>query len=148
MPQDHIFLGQNGRVLETDGETAKWAAPIQAGQVLIDGSGIGDVGTAVLRDRKLLSEDGLIALVATIDREEGLLLAGPEIVSRGFVYVKEAGDLMEEIRALSKRTLIATLSSGNADWNAMKNALRDELSRYLYKKTRRRPMILPMLLEV
>ena len=148
IPQDHIFLGQNGRVLETDGKTAKWAAPIPSGQVLIDGSGIGDVGTAVLRDRKLLSEDGLIALVATIDREEGLLLAGPEIISRGFVYVKEAGDLMEEIRTLAKRTLIATLSTGNTDWNALKNALRDELSRYLYKKTRRRPMILPMLLEV
>lgn len=148
MPSDCIFLGQNGRILETDGETAKWGTPVQAGQVMVDGAGIGDVGTAVLRDRKLLSEDGLIALVATVDREEGLLLSGPEIVSRGFVYVKEAGDLMEEVRTLAKRTLIATLSSGNADWNTMKNTLRDELSRYLYKKTRRRPMILPMLLEV
>ena len=148
IPQDHIFLGENGKVLETDGKTAKWGAPIPAGRVLIDGSGIGDVGTAVLRDRKLLSEDGLIAVVATVDREEGILLAGPDIISRGFVYVKEAEDMMEEIRTLAKRTLVSRLSAGVSDWNLLKNAVRDELSRHLFKKTKRRPMILPMIMEL
>ncbi len=148
IPSDHIFLGENGKVLEIGAKGAKWAAPIQAGRVLIDGSGIGDVGTAVLRDRKLLSEDGLIAVVATVDREEGMLLAGPEIISRGFVYMKEAEDLVEELRTLCKRTLVASLSSGATDWNSLKNSLKEELSRLVFKKTKRRPMILPMIMEL
>ena len=144
---DRIFLGENGRVLELDGKEAKWGTPIPAGRVLVDGAGIGDVGTSVLRDRKLLSEDGLIVVVATVDREEGLLLAGPEIVSRGFVYVKEAGDLLDELRTLAKRTLAASLRTAN-DRNAVKAALKDEIARFIYKETKRRPMILPMVLEL
>ncbi len=148
IPPENIFLGENGSVLETDGETARWGQPIPAGRVLIDGGGIGDVGTAVLRDRKLLSEDGLIAVVATVDRREGLVLAGPEIVSRGFVYVKEAESLMEEIRVAARDTLEGALEGGSHDWNSLKNALREELSRLLFKKTKRRPMVLPILLEL
>ena len=148
IPADHIFLGENGKVLEITKSKAGWGAPIQAGRVLIDGAGIGDVGTAVLRDRKLLSEDGLITVVATVDREERLLLSGPEIVSRGFVYVKEAEDLVEELRTLAKRTLVASLASGVTDWNSLKNGLRDELSRLVFKKTKRRPMILAMIMEL
>lgn len=148
IPSDHIFLGENGKVLEISARGAKWGAPIPAGRVLIDGSGIGDVGTAVLRDRKLLSEDGLIAVVATVDREERMLLSGPEIISRGFVYMKEAEDLVDELRALCKRQLVASLSSGATDWNSLKNSLKEELSRLVFKKTKRRPMILPMIMEL
>lgn len=144
----NIFLGENGRVLELDKKSAKWGESVPAGRVLIDGSGIGDVGATVLRDRKLLSEDGLIAVVATVDREEGLLLSGPEIVSRGFVYVKEAERLMDEIRSEAKRTLSYLLDRGTADWNEIKNTLRDELSRLLFKKTKRRPMILPIIMDL
>ena len=144
---ENIFLGENGKVLELDGRTAKWGTPIQSGRVFVDGAGIGDVGTSVLRDRKLLSEDGLIAVVATVDREEGLLLAGPEIVSRGFVYVKEAGDLLDDVRAQAKRALSSAMRNGS-DRNAVKNAVKDELSRFIYKETKRRPMILPVILEL
>ncbi len=146
IPPENIFLGENGRVLELGAEQARWGGTLPAGRILIDGAGIGDVGTQVLRDRKLLSEDGLIAVVATVDREDGLLLAGPEIISRGFVYVKESERLMEEIRAAAKVCLEEQLDSGSTDWNAIKGALRDELSRLLFKKTKRRPMVLPMLL--
>ncbi|MBQ2719503.1 MAG: ribonuclease J [Clostridia bacterium] len=145
---DRIFLGENGRVLELDTLGARFSGNVPAGQVLIDGSGIGDVGTAVLRDRKLLSEDGLISVVATIDRHEGLVLSGPEIVSRGFVYVKEAESLMEELRAAAARTLEGMLDRGVFDFNEMKGGIREELSRLVFKKTKRRPMILPILLEL
>ncbi len=145
---DRIFLGENGRVLELDGEGARFSGSVPAGQVLIDGSGIGDVGTAVLRDRKLLSEDGLITVVATIDRHEGLVLSGPEIVSRGFVYVKEAETLMEELRGAAARTLEDRLDRGVHDFNEMKNAIREEIARLVFKKTKRRPMILPFLMEL
>ncbi len=147
IPAENIFLGENGRVLELSAEGAKWGTPIPAGRVLIDGAGVGDVGTSVLRDRKLLSEDGLIAVVATLDREEGLLLAGPEIVSRGFVYVKEAGDLLDEVRMHAKKTLADSLRK-TADRGATKAAVKDELARFIYKETKRRPMILPILLEL
>ncbi len=145
---ENIFLGENGRVLELDEEHAAFAGSVPAGRVMVDGSGIGDVGTAVLRDRKLLSEDGLIAVVATVDRHEGLVMAGPEIVSRGFVYVKEAESLMDEARTLAARTLEGMLDRGVFDFNEMKNGIKEELSRLLFKKTKRRPMILPIILDL
>ena len=145
---ENIFLGENGRVLELDKKSAAFRGTVPAGRVLIDGSGIGDVGTAVLRDRKLLSEDGLIAVVVTIDRHEGLIMSGPEIVSRGFVYVKEAEGLMDEARMLASRTLEGMLDRGVFDFNEMKNGIKEELSRLLFKKTGRRPMILPMIMDL
>ncbi len=145
---ENIFLGENGRVLELDGEHAAFAGSVPAGRVMVDGAGIGDVGTAVLRDRKLLSEDGLIAVVATVDRHEGLIMAGPEMISRGFVYVKEAEGLMDEARALAAKTLEGMLHRGVFDFNEMKNGIKEELSRLLFKKTRRRPMILPIILDL
>ena len=148
IPAENIFLGENGRVLELDGDTAAFAGSVPAGRVMVDGSGIGDVGTAVLRDRKLLSEDGLIAVVATVDRHEGLIMAGPEIISRGFVYVKEAEGLIDEARTLASRTLEGMLDRGVFDFNEMKNGIKDELSRLLFKKTGRRPMILPIILDL
>ena len=148
IPGENVFLGENGRVLELDGKTAKWRGTIPSGCVMIDGSGIGDVGAAVLRDRKLLSEDGLIAVVATLDRTEGLLMSGPEIVSRGFVYMKESGKLMDEVRSYAAHSLQEMLDRGITDFNELKTTLRDELSRLLFKKTRRRPMVLPILLDL
>ena len=145
---DCIFLGENGRVLELDGKTAKWRGTVQAGAVMIDGSGIGDVGAQVIRDRKLLSEDGLMAVVATVDRTEGLLMSGPEVVTRGFVYMKESQKLMDEVRSYAAHTLQEMLDRGVTDFNELKTTLRDELSRLLFKKTRRRPMILPILLDL
>lgn len=148
IPGENVFLGENGRVLELDGKTAKWRGTIPSGCVMIDGSGIGDVGAAVLRDRRLLSEDGLIAVVATLDRTEGLLMSGPEIVSRGFVYMKESGKLMDEVRSYAAHSLQEMLDRGITDFNELKTTLRDELSRLLFKKTRRRPMVLPILLDL
>ena len=148
IPAENIFLGQNGRVLELDRRSAAWAGTVPAGRVLVDGTGVGDVGTSVLRDRILLSEDGLIAVVATVDRHEGLLMSGPEVVSRGFVYVKESEELLDEVRLYAANTLTEMLDRGVKDAAQLKNTLRDELSRVLYKRTGRRPMVLPILLDL
>ncbi len=144
----NIFLGENGFVLELDRRSAKWGNPVPAGRVLVDGSGVGDVGSAVLRDRLLLSEDGIIAVVATVAPRDGLIFAGPEIITRGFVYVKEAEKLMHDIKALAERTLTEDLDRGIGDFGSLKNNLKDELSRFLFQKTKRRPMVLPILLSV
>ena len=148
IPSENIFLSQNGRVLELDRRSAAFAGSIPAGRVLVDGAGVGDVGASVLRDRILLSEDGLIAVVATVDRHEGLLMSGPEVVSRGFVYVKESEALLDEVRLYAANTLVELLDRHVKDANQIKNVLRDELSRMLYKKTGRRPMVLPILLDL
>ena len=148
IPAENIFLGSNGRVLELDRRSAAFAGTIPAGRVMVDGSGVGDVGASVLRDRILLSEDGLIAVVATVDRRDGLLMSGPEVVSRGFVYVKESEELLDEVRLYAANTLTELLDRGVSDFNHLKTTLRDELSRVLYKKTGRRPMVLPILLDL
>ena len=115
----------------------------------MDGYGVGDVGNIVLRDRKLLSEDGLIVVVATVDEHSNLLLSGPDLVSRGFVYVKENETLMEEAKKVVQRTLLTALSSGRGtDRTQVKNRVRDELSRFLFQRTGRKPMILPVIMDV
>lgn len=144
----NIFIGDNGSVLELDKKSCRWGNPVPAGRVLVDGSGIGDVGSAVLRDRLLLAEDGIIAVVATVALRDRLVFAGPEIISRGFVYVKEAEKLMSEISALSEQTLSEALELGVRDLNELKSRIKDELSHFLFKRTKRRPMILPILLTV
>ncbi len=144
----NIFVGANGDVLELDKKSCRWGKPVAAGRILVDGSGIGDVGSAVLRDRLLLAEDGIIAVVATVAVRDGLVFAGPEIISRGFVYVKEAERLMGEIRSLAEQTLSEALDLGVKDLGELKGRVKDELSHFLFKKTRRRPMILPILLTV
>ena len=148
VPPKNIFIGENGMVLELDKKSAKWNGSVQAGRVLIDGSGVGDVGNIVLRDRKLLSQDGLIVVVATVDIHEGLLISGPDVVSRGFVYVRESEALMEEIRKKAQAAISDSLYDGVRDWNELKNAVRDELSKLLYNKTKRKPMILPVIMEL
>ena len=145
----NIFVSEIGKVLEIDAKGARYSGVVPAGQVLIDGYGVGDVGNAVLRDRRLLSQDGLIVVVATIDEHSRLLLSGPDLVSRGFVYVKENEPLMEEAKKLVQRTLQAALSSNRAsDRMQVKTRVRDELSRFLFQKTGRKPMILPVIMDV
>jgi ribonuclease J len=145
----NIFISEIGKVLEIDAKGARFAGVVPAGQVLIDGYGVGDVGNAVLRDRRLLSQDGLIVVVATVDEHSRLLLSGPDLVSRGFVYVKENEPLMEEAKKLVQRTLLAALSSNRAsDRMQVKTRVRDELSRFLFQKTGRKPMILPVIMDV
>ena len=148
IPPKNIFIGENGMVLELDKKSAKWNGTVQSGRVLIDGSGVGDVGNIVLRDRKLLSQDGLIVVVATVDIHEGLLISGPDVVSRGFVYVRESEALMEEIRKKAQITISDSLYDGVRDWTELKNAVRDELSKLLYSKTKRKPMILPVIMNL
>ncbi len=148
MDPKNIFIGENGRVLEVDAKSAKFNGTVPSGNVLVDGSGVGDVGAVVLRDRKLLSQDGLMVVVATVDIRDGLLISGPEIVSRGFVYVKEAEKLMDQVRKEAQRKLCELLDNGVRDWSLLKNGVKDELSRLLFQKTKRRPMILPIIMNL
>lgn len=116
--------------------------------MLVDGAGVGDIGSVVLRDRKHLSEDGLVVVVATVDVEGRLLVSGPDIVSRGFVYVKESEDLMREARAVVEATLEKILQKKVRDWAYIKGAIRDDLAKFIYKETKRKPMILPVIMDI
>ena len=144
----NTIVTEIGRPVEIGENSARLANPVPAGRLLVDGLGIGDVGTAVLRDRKHLSEDGLLVVVVTVDATTGVVIAGPDIVSRGFVYVKEAEGLMEELRKLSQAALERCSSEGARDWNSLKTAIKGDLSDYLFKKTKRSPMVLPIIMEI
>ena len=144
----NVIITDIGRPVEITAKSARLANPVPSGKVLVDGFGIGDVGTAVLRDRKHLSEDGLLVVVATLDSESGICIAGPDIVSRGFIYVKEAEDLMEELRRISQRALDHCLDEDIRDWTTIKATVKNDLSEYLYRKTKRSPMILPVIMEI
>ena len=148
MPRENIFIGDIGNVLELSEEHMKQLPDVPAGDVLVDGLGVGDVGSIVLRDRKHLSEDGLIVAVCSIDAQSGKVVSGPDIVSRGFVYVRESEALMDEARDLVYNTLEECTREHVRDWSGMKQRIKDELSRFLYQKTRRSPMILPIIMEV
>jgi ribonuclease J len=147
MAEENIFLMENGQVLELSRRTAQIAGSVQAGSVLIDGLGIGDVSNIVLKDRKHLSEDGLIVVIVSINRN-GIMLTDPEVISRGFVYVKESEPLMDEIRDITKELLMKNLTKKKNGYAAIKNSVKDELGSYLYQKTKRRPMILPVIIEI
>jgi ribonuclease J len=148
IPPQNIFISEIGKVLEIDRKGAKFNGTVPAGRVLIDGSGVGDIGSVVLRDRKILSEDGLVVVVATVDTNGGYLVSGPDIVSRGFVYVKESEELVERARMAAEATLSRAISKKNGDRMAIKALIRDELSRFIFKETKRRPMILPIIMEI
>ena len=148
IPEERIIIADIGSVIETDGVDMKITGNVPAGKVMVDGLGVGDVGSIVLRDRKKLGQDGLIIAVATIDREEGLILAGPDVVSRGFVYVRESEELMEEAKTLLTETLQDCLDRGVHEWNTIKGKMKDNLSDYIYQKTKRTPMILPIIMEI
>ena len=148
IPSERIFVSEVGRVLEIDRKGAGFAGMIPAGKVLVDGAGVGDIGSVVLRDRKHLSEDGLVVVVATVDVEGRLLVSGPDIVSRGFVYVKESEDLMREAKAVVEATLDKILQKRVRDWAYVKGAIRDDLAKFIYKETKRKPMILPVIMDI
>jgi len=145
---NNIFLSEIGKVLEIDSAGARWAGTVPAGNILVDGYGVGDVGNIVLRDRRHLAQDGLIVVVATVDLDEGMILSGPDIVSRGFVYVRESEDLMEEARRVALDALMNALEYGNADRVFLKKCMKDSLTKYLYQKTKRKPMILPVIMNL
>ena len=149
MADRDIFISEIGKVLEIDANGARFAGVVPAGQVLVDGYGVGDVGNVVLRDRRHLSQDGLIVVVATVDDEHRLLLSGPDVVSRGFVYVRENEALMEEARQVVQRSLEIGLRSGDfRDRMRLKTRVRDDLSKFLFQRTGRKPMILPVIMDV
>ena len=148
IPEENIIIGANGRIIESDGVDMKIAGEVQAGNILVDGLGVGDVGAIVLRDRKHLAQDGIIIAIATIDRDSGLILAGPDIVSRGFVYVRESEELLEEAKNILTDTLQKCLDMNMREWNAIKLRLKEKLSDFIYTKTQRNPMILPIIMEV
>ncbi len=148
MPNDRIFVMEIGKVLELNSDTAKISGSVASGKVLVDGLGVGDVGNIVLRDRKHLSQDGLIVVVITIEGDTGNVAAGPDIISRGFVYVRESEDLMENMREVVKKALDKCEDKRRNDWGARKNVIKDSLRDYIYEKTKRKPMILPIIMEV
>jgi len=145
---NNIFLSENGRVLEITAKGAKLAGTVPSGRVLVDGLGVGDVGTAVLRERMQLSDSGLILAVATIDRQTGHVLAGPEVITRGFVFAKESGDLLAEMRTMTAGILEDIADKKGFDRTQARNKVRDGLSDYLYKKIKRSPVILPVFMEI
>ena len=148
IPSENIFISELGRVLEIDRKGARFGGIETAGQVLVDGSGVGDIGSVVLRDRKHLSEDGLVVVVATIDLEERIIVSGPDIVSRGFVYVKESEELMKEARNIAETSLIRAMSKGLGDRMHLKGVIKDDLAKFIYKETKRKPMILPVIMDL
>ena len=148
MDKDNIFILSSGDVLELDEEGAEVTGRVQTGDVMVDGLGVGDVGNVVLRDRQHLAEDGIMIVVMSLDKASGELVAGPDIVSRGFVYVKESDELIEEARRTVDDALQACLDKGITDWGKLKTTTKDVLGDYVWKKTKRRPMILPIIMEV
>lgn len=147
IPKENIFIMKTGDVLSLDSESAKVTGKVETGGIMVDGLGVGDVGNIVLRDRQHLSEDGIIIVVLTLDRHSGMLLAGPDIVSRGFVYVRESEDLMDEARVAAEDALDDCLNRHITDWGKLKTSVKDALSAFVWKRTQRRPMILPIIME-
>ena len=148
IPSENIFISELGRVLEIDRKGARFNGSEPAGQVLVDGSGVGDIGSVVLRDRKHLSEDGLVVVVATIDLDGRMIVSGPDIVSRGFVYVKESEVLMREAKTIAENALMRGMSKGYADRAHIKGLIKDDLQKFIYKETKRKPMILPVIMDL
>jgi len=148
IPKSNIFIAENGFVMEFTAETGAIAGKVTAGAVLVDGLGVGDIGNIVMRDRRQLSQDGILIAVIAMDKASGCVVSGPEIVSRGFVYVRESEKLMEDARMKIQEALDRCEANGSTDWGTIKNSVRDILGKFLYEKTRRRPMIMPIILEV
>ncbi|MBR6644438.1 MAG: ribonuclease J [Clostridia bacterium] len=146
--EENIFLADIGKVLEIDEDGARFNGTVPSGKVLVDGYGVGDVGSIVLRDRRHLAEDGIIVVVTTLHMDEQLVMAGPDIVSRGFVYVRESEELMDDLKELSLAVIETCFDNGISDFAQIKNKIKDELSKYIYQKTKRRPMILPIIMSL
>ena len=147
IPKENIFILASGNVLELDEYSAEVTGSVQTGAILVDGLGVGDVGNIVLRDRQHLAEDGIMIVVMTLERHSNVVLAGPDIVSRGFVYVRESEDLMEHAKEVVESALDSCLERNITDWGKIKNVVKDALSEFLWKRTKRSPMILPIIME-
>lgn len=147
MPKENVIIAEIGNVIETDGATMKIVSQVPSGRVLVDGLGVGDVGSIVLRDRKHLAQDGLIIIVIGIERATNEIVAGPDIISRGFVYVRESEELIVQAKAVLNNTLNNCSYAELKEWNTLKGKMRDALSDYIYEKTKRSPMILPIIME-
>ena len=147
IPKENIFILASGNVLEMDENNAQVTGSVQTGAILVDGLGVGDVGNIVLRDRQHLAEDGIMIVVMTLERHSNVVLAGPDIVSRGFVYVRESEDLMEHAKEVVENALDSCLDRNITDWGKIKNVVKDALSDFLWKRTKRSPMILPIIME-
>ena len=146
---ENIFILSSGDVLElNEEEPAKVKEKVRTGAILVDGLGVGDVGNIVLRDRQHLAEDGIIIVVLTLERRTNRLLAGPDIVSRGFVYVRESEELMDDARKAVSEALEKCLKGRHTDWNKIKLVIRDAMNDYIWKKTKRRPMVIPIIMDV
>lgn len=148
IPTENIFLLTNGRVLEVNQKEAKLTTSVPSGKILVDGLGVGDVGNIVLRDRQHLSQDGLIVIVMTMDSATGEIVSGPDVVSRGFVYVRESENLMEDVKKVIREEVKNFEEEGIRDWSTIKSTLKDNLRDYIFQKTKRNPMILPIIMEV
>lgn len=146
--RENIFITDIGEVVEIQGGAARKAGKVSSGNVLIDGLGVGDVGNIVLRDRKLLSQDGILVVVVTLSKQDGKIVSGPDIISRGFVYVRESEGLLDEANRIVTNTLQKLMSENVNEWASLKTNVKDSLGRFLYEQTRRRPMILPIIMEV
>lgn len=148
VPRENIFLGNNGDVFEFTNTTGRIAGKVKAGRVFVDGLGVGDVGNIVIRDRQQLAKEGIIVVVVTLDKQSGTLLSGPDLVSRGFVYVRDSSELMQEAQAKVRIALEHCEANKISDWSSIKVKVREVLGKYLFEKTRRRPMIIPIIMEV
>ena len=144
----NICIGEIGTVFELSGKTCKTAGTVPAGKVFVDGTGVGDVGSVVLRDRKHLAQDGMIVVCVNLSAQDGGIVSGPDIITRGFIYVKESEDLMEELRSVAMEAIERCGRRRTRDWATIKSAIKNDLSGYLYKTTKRNPMILPVIMEI
>jgi ribonuclease J len=148
VPTENIFITDIGKVLELTHDSARINGSVPSGRVLVDGLGVGDVGNIVLKDRKLLSQDGLIVVVLAVESESGSILAGPDIISRGFVYVKESEEIMDQVAQITRMALQKCEEKKKNDWASKKAFIKDSLRDYLYEKTKRKQMILPIIMEI
>lgn len=148
IPKENILIADNGRVAEISKKALRCTSTVPAGRVFVDGYGVGDVGSVVLRDRKHLAQDGLVIVAVCIDRESGMIVSGPDVVTRGFVYVKESEELINAAREVAVEAIEAQTDGGYFDWNSIKASIRDEISHLMYERTKRSPMILPVIMEV
>ena len=148
MDPKHIIVSDIGKVIELTRNSCKITGTVPAGKMLVDGLGVGDVGSVVLRDRKHLAQDGMIVVVVNLSSEDGSIISGPDIITRGFVYVKESGDLMEELKEIATEAVEDCISQHITDWATIKASIKSALSNYLYKHTKRNPMILPVIMEI
>ena len=148
IPKENIFMTGNGRVLEVNQDEAKFTGTVPAGRVMVDGLGVGDVGSVVLRDRQHLSQDGLIVIVMSMDSQTGEIVSGPDVISRGFVYVRESENLMEQVKAFIREEIRQLEENHVTDWSTIKSTLKDEVRDFIFDRTKRNPMILPIIMEV